>query len=81
MPSGRRDEQTFIKFINGQGPGLGQGYFWAIHAPGLAMVHHWIANRRHENAESLLTGFNGQLQSDGDAAYAKYAAKTPGVKL
>ena len=74
-------DETFIKYINGKGPGLGQGYFWAIHAPGKAMVYVWIDNRRHKNVDDLLVDFNGVLQSDGYAAYEKYAAKTPGVIL
>ncbi len=67
-------DETFIKYINGKAPGSGQGYFWAINAPALAMVFKWIPNRRHENVETLLEGFSGILQSDGYKAYAKYAA-------
>jgi transposase len=72
-------DETFIKYINGNRPGAGQGYFWAIHAPGQSMVFTWIDNRRHENVEDLISGFNGLLQSDAYAAYIRYAEKRPGV--
>ena len=66
-------DETFIKYINGRNPGGGQGYFWAIHAPGQSMVLKWIDNRRHENVETLIDGFEGILQSDAYAAYGNYA--------
>lgn len=74
-------DETFIQYINGRNPGGGQGYFWAINAPNLAMVFKWIANRQHQNVPTLLEGFSGVLQSDGYAGYKKYADKTPGVTL
>ena len=74
-------DETFIKYINGKLPGSGQGYFWAVNAIGLAMVYTWIPNRRHENAENLLNGFNGLLQSDGYAAYTNFAKPRPDVVL
>jgi hypothetical protein len=49
-------DETFIKYINGRKPGSGQGYFWAIHAPGQSMVLKWIDNRRHDNVEALIEG-------------------------
>ena len=74
-------DETFIKYINGNKPGGGQGYFWAIHAPGQSIVLKWIDNRRHENVEHLIEGFNGILQSDGYAAYGNYAQTHPEVTL
>ena len=61
-------DETFIKYINGKGPGVGQGYFLAIHSPGRSMVLKWIDNRRHENVDTLIAGFNGILQSDAYGA-------------
>jgi transposase len=81
VPLGQRDEQTFINYINGRQPGGGQGYLWAKHAPGIGVVYHWIANRRHENVATIVDGFRGILQSDGYAAYAQYAAQHDGVTL
>lgn len=74
-------DETFIKYINGRKPGGGQGYFWAIHAPGQSMVFKWIDNRRHENVGILIDGFNGILQSDGYAGYLRYAETHPKVTL
>lgn len=74
-------DETFIKYINGNLPGVGQGYFWAIHSPGQCMVLKWINNRRHENVDTLISGFNGVLQSDGYAAYANYGALHPEITL
>ena len=31
-------DETFIRYINGNKAGVGQGYFWAIHAPGQSIV-------------------------------------------
>ena len=72
-------DETFIKYINGKG--TGQGYFWAIHSPGDCLVMRWINNRRHENVETLITGFNGFLQSDGYAAYKNYASTRQEIVL
>jgi transposase len=74
-------DETFIKYINGRLPGSGQGYFWAVNAIGLAMVFTWIANRKHENAPNVLTGFSGLLQSDGYAAYTNLAASRSDIVL
>lgn len=74
-------DETFIKYINGRKRGGGQGYFWAIHAPGRSMVFKWIDNRRHENVEGLIDGFDGLLQSDGYAAYLNYARTHPAITL
>ena len=74
-------DETFIKYINGNLPGVGQGYFWTIHSPGHCMVLKWIDNRRHENVDTLINGFNGILQSDAYAAYANYAALHPGITM
>lgn len=54
-------------------PGVGQGYFWAIHAPGQSIVLKWINIRRHENVETLAVGFEAILRSDGYVAYSNYA--------
>jgi transposase len=45
------------------------------------MVFTWIPNRRHENAATVLDGFNGLLQSDGYAAYSNLAAARSGLVL
>jgi len=74
-------DETFIKYINGKGSGTGQGYFWAIHSPRDCLIMRWIDNRRHENVDTLIAGFNGFLQSDAYAAYGNYASTRPGIIL
>ena len=74
-------DETFIKYINGNLPGSGQGYFWAINVPAFGMVLKWIPNRRHDNVPTLVSGFSGILQSDGYAAYANYAKGRSDIRL
>jgi transposase len=62
-------------------PGVGQGYFWAIHAPGQSIVLKWINNRRHGNVETLVEGFAGILQSDSYAAYGNYVEQHSEITL
>jgi transposase len=52
------------------------GYLWLIGRPGSDVVFDWRLTRRHEEASSLLEGFEGLLQSDGYAAYEQLAKKT-----
>jgi len=41
----------------------------------------WINHRRHENVETLISGFEGILQSDGYAAYGNYVVEHPEITL
>lgn len=50
-----------------------QGYLWLIGRPGSDVVFDWRLTRRHEEATTLLEGFEGLLQSDGYAAYEELA--------
>lgn len=83
-------DETFVKYINGKLSGSSTGYFWAITDPEEGAVMEWISNRRHVNAESVLEGWilepdsdpaPRQLQSDGYAAYEKYASSRERVEL
>jgi transposase len=83
-------DETFVKYVNGKLGGSSTGYFWAVTDPEEGAVMEWIPNRRHANAESVLEGWiprsEGevapcQLQSDGYAAYEKYAASRECVEL
>ena len=56
-----------------------QGWLWVISRPGADVVFEWRMSRRHEEAASLLHGFQGRLQSDGYEAYASYVRANPGV--
>lgn len=83
-------DETFVKYINGKLSGSSTGYFWAVNDPEESVAMEWIANRRHENAEHVLADWiqesdggaaRRQLQSDGYAAYEKYAGSREGVEL
>jgi len=53
-----------------------QGYLWLIGKPGSDVVFDWRLTRQHEEATSLLEGFEGLLQSDGYGAYESLANKS-----
>lgn len=83
-------DETFVKYINGSLSGSSTGYFWAISDPGEGAVMEWIPNRKHENVYSVLKDWilnsgpepsSRQLQSDGYAAYEKYAGSRGDVEL
>ena len=45
-----------------------QGYLWVIGKPRSDVVFDWRLSRKHDEATSLLDGFEGVLQSDGYGA-------------
>jgi hypothetical protein len=59
--------------------GTTQGYLWVIRRPGADVVFDWRLSRRHGELTSLLTGFQGVLQSDGYEAYPSYVRSHTGV--
>jgi len=56
-----------------------QGWLWVLSRPGGDVIFEWRMSRRHEEAASLLQGYQGLLQSDGYEAYAAFVAAHPGV--
>ena len=56
-----------------------QGWLWVISRPGADVIFEWRMSRRHEEASSLLHGFQGRLQSDGYEAYTAFVKANPGV--
>ena len=56
-----------------------QGQLWLIGKPGSDVVFDWRLTRRHDEASTLLEGFEGLLQSDGYAAYESFAKDNKGV--
>jgi len=56
-----------------------QGYLWVIGKPGSDVVFDWRLSRRHDEATSLLDGFEGVLQSDGYGAYDSFAKQHDNV--
>ena len=57
-----------------------QGSLWVIGRPGSDVVFDWRLSRAHHEANSLLQGFEGILQSDGYGAYDSFALKNEAVK-
>ena len=68
-------DETPVKFLDpDQKKGKStQGYLWVVGKPGGNVVFDWRLSRRHDEATSLLDGFEGVLQSDGYAAYENFA--------
>jgi transposase len=56
-----------------------QGYLWVIGKPGSDVVFDWRLSRKHDEATSLLDGFEGVLQSDGYGAYDSFAKQHENV--
>lgn len=56
-----------------------QGYLWVIGKPGGNVVFDWRLSRRHDEATTLLEGFEGVLQSDGYGAYKSFVENHPNV--
>ena len=56
-----------------------QGYLWVIGKPGSDVVFDWRLSRRHDEATSLLDGFEGVLQFDGYGAYDSFAKQHENV--
>jgi transposase len=54
-------------------------YLWVISRPKADVIFEWRLSRRHEELTSLLTGFQGVLQSDAYGAYPSYEKAHPGV--
>ena len=57
-----------------------QGSLWVIGRPGSDVVFDWRLSRAYHEANSLLQGFEGILQSDGYGAYDSFALKNEAVK-
>ena len=74
-------DETPVKFLDPEqkkGKAI-QGYLWVIGKPKGNVVFDWRLSRRHDEATSLLHGFEGILQSDGYQAYESFARSHPNV--
>ena len=67
-------DETPIKATRKSPGKMHTGYFWPVYGEQNEVVFPFAMNRGSNNVVSLLTGFKGILQSDGYAAYDKYAA-------
>lgn len=59
--------------------GTTQGWLWVISRPGGDVVFDWRLSRRHRELTSLLSDYQGLLQSDGYEAYPAFARAREGV--
>ncbi|MEJ1974205.1 MAG: IS66 family transposase [Lacunisphaera sp.] len=59
--------------------GTTQGWLWAISRPGGDVVFDWRLSRRHGELTSLLSDYQGLLQSDGYEAYPAFTREREGV--
>jgi transposase len=56
-----------------------KGQLWLIGKPGSDVVFDWRLTRGHDEATSLLEGFEGALQSDGYGAYESFTQSNESV--
>ncbi len=67
-----------------QDPGTGKcatGYLWTYLAQDHGVLFEWFPSRAHDCLTPMLSKFQGQLQSDGYAAYEAFYAKPLNHKL
>lgn len=65
-------DETYIRY---QEPGKNRcpnGYLWAYHSPGCGVLFEWFPSRATECLDSMLTGYEGYVQSDGYSAYTAW---------
>ena len=78
MPLGREaNKRRFASWIQIRKRKTTQG---SLVTPGSDVVFDWRLSRAHHEANSLLQGFEGILQSDGYGAYESFALKNEAVK-
>jgi len=65
-------DETPIRYLD---PGFGktrQGYLWAYHAPGQAIVFDWRTGRGSDSLKAMLRDYQGDVQCDGYQVYQSY---------
>ena len=65
-------DETPIRYLDREEPGRScQGYFWVYRQPRGNVVFDWNVSRGREGPDAFLKDFQGKLQSDGYALYAR----------
>ena len=75
-----RADETPVRYLDPCHPqGSSTGYFWVYRGGGEDVIFEWQTSREHRHvADWLGPHYEGVLQSDGYAAYAKYCERQAG---
>ncbi len=65
-------DETFIKYQDPKKDYCPNGYLWAYHSPGVGVLFEWYPSRAAKCIDSMLTGYQGLLQSDGYVGYTSW---------
>jgi transposase len=68
-------DETPIPFQNPGTGKCGSGYLWVYRAAGCGVLFEWFPSRAADCLTKMLSAFQGQLQSDGYAAYESFYRK------
>ena len=68
-------DETPVPFLNPGNGKCGTGYLWTYRATARGVLFEWFPSRAANCLAKMLTGFTGQLQSDGYAAYEGFYHK------
>jgi transposase len=68
-------DETPVPFQNPGNGTCGTGYLWTYRAAGRGVLFEWFPSRAADCLHNMLATFQGQLQSDGYAAYESFYRK------
>jgi len=68
-------DETFIKYQDPKKDHCPNGYLWAYHSPGVGVLFEWYPSRAAKCIDSMLTDYQGLLQSDGYVGYTSWLNK------
>jgi transposase len=65
-------DETFIPYQDPKKDHCPTGYLWTYHSPRVGVLFEWYPSRAAECLDSMLSGYQGLLQSDGYGAYSSW---------
>ena len=68
-------DETFIKYQAPEKETCTNGYLWGYHSPGRGVLFEWFPSRAAECLDSMLTDYEGYMQTDGYAGYTAWLNK------
>ena len=74
-------DETPIRYLQGEGGGSQQGYFWVYHSPPGGKIFEWHTSRAALCLEGMLKDYKGLIQTDGYGAYESYVRNHPSIEL